>query len=68
MTREEAEAFIKRNPKHTIESFIRLRAIAEEFQLEKFYDFGAASNEEDSLVNLLEVAEALKDINALDKS
>jgi hypothetical protein len=61
MTRQEAEAFLARNPKLTPAALKRLREIAKDYQLEKFWDFSAVSNEEDALVDLLEVEKAMRE-------
>ena len=60
MNKKEAEAFLLRNPNHTRDTMHDLLSIAREFKLETFYDFGAASNDQDALQDLLIIARVLE--------
>jgi hypothetical protein len=60
MTQQEAKDFLARNPRITPEALTRLQAIADDFHLEKFWDFGAIDCEADAFTDLLEVVKALR--------
>jgi hypothetical protein len=58
MTKQEAKAFLARNPRVDLN---KVRALTADFKLERFWDFASVENKQDACIDLLEVCRALED-------